>query len=84
MGTLSENTVLAKPMMILPQMVEQNTRQVEQRDEEIRRIVESIAELQSIFSDLANLVADQGTVLDRIDYNMEQTVVKVTFIPLGL
>ena len=60
-----------------PQMVEQNTRQVEQRDEEIRRIVESIAELQSIFSDLANLVADQGTVLDRIDYNMEQTVVKV-------
>ena len=58
-------------------MVEQNSRQVEQRDEEIRRIVESIAELQSIFSDLANLVADQGTVLDRIDYNMEQTVVKV-------
>jgi syntaxin 16 len=50
---------------------------VEQRDEEIRRIVESIAELQSIFADLANLVADQGTVLDRIDYNMEQTVVKV-------
>ncbi|KAL5250005.1 hypothetical protein ACHWQZ_G015924 [Mnemiopsis leidyi] len=59
------------------QMVEQNSRQVEQRDEEIRRIVESIAELQSIFSDLAHLVADQGTVLDRIDYNMEQTVVKV-------
>ncbi|XP_063686858.1 syntaxin-16-like isoform X2 [Bolinopsis microptera] len=59
------------------QMVEQNSRQVEQRDEEIRRIVESIAELQSIFSDLAGLVADQGTVLDRIDYNMEQTVVKV-------
>ena len=40
-------------------MVEQNSRQVEQRDEEIRRIVESIAELQSIFKDLAGLVADQ-------------------------
>lgn len=59
-------------------MVERNTRQVAERDEEIRRIVESIAELQSIFKDLAGLVADQGTVLDRIDYNMEQTVVKVS------
>ena len=61
-------------------MVEQNSRQVEQRDEEIRRIVESIAELQSIFKDLGNLVADQGTLLDRIDYNMEQTVVKVYLV----
>ena len=60
-------------------MVEQNSRQVEQRDEEIRKIVESLAGLQGIFKDLANLVADQGTILDRIDYNMEQTLVKVIF-----
>lgn len=29
-----------------------------------------------MFKDLATLVVDQGTVLDRIDYNMEQVVEK--------
>ena len=61
------------------QMVEQNSRAIVQRDEEIRNIVESIAELGTIFKDLGNLIADQGTILDRIDYNMEQTLVKVRY-----
>lgn len=34
----------------------------------------SIEELASIFKELATLVIDQGTVLDRIDYNMELVV----------
>lgn len=59
------------------QMVEQNSAEIEQREKEIRSIVESIAELGTIFKDLANLVVDQGSLLDRIDFNMEQTVIKV-------
>jgi len=47
---------------------------VNERDEEITRIAKSIEELSQIFKELAVLVIDQGTILDRIDFNMEQVV----------
>lgn len=45
-----------------------------ERDQEIERIATSIEELSAIFKELAVLVIDQGTILDRIDFNMEQVV----------
>lgn len=47
---------------------------VGQRDSEINNIVKSIEDLSTIFKELAVLVIDQGTILDRIDFNMEQVV----------
>jgi syntaxin 16 len=47
---------------------------VNQRDQEITHIAKSIEELAQIFKELAVLVIDQGTILDRIDYNMETAV----------
>ena len=47
---------------------------VNERDEEIQKIAKSIEELSNIFKELAVLIIDQGTILDRIDYNMEQVV----------
>lgn len=44
------------------------------RDVEIQQIAKSIEELSQIFKELAVLVIDQGTILDRIDFNMEQVV----------
>ena len=35
-------------------------------------LAQSIEELSEIFKELAVLVIDQGTILDRIDFNMEQ------------
>jgi len=49
-----------------------------QRSEEICRIASSISELHTIFKELAVLVIDQGSILDRIDYNIEQVVHKST------
>jgi len=47
---------------------------VKSRDKEISQIAKSIEELSAIFKELAVLVIDQGTILDRIDYNMESVV----------
>ncbi|RLN88707.1 hypothetical protein BBJ28_00017177 [Nothophytophthora sp. Chile5] len=42
------------------------------RDVEIQRIAKSIATLATVFKEVAEMVIDQGTLIDRIDYNMEQ------------
>ncbi|XP_037668387.1 syntaxin-16 isoform X2 [Choloepus didactylus] len=57
-------------------LVEQNTLMVEERERELRQIVQSISDLNEIFRDLGAMIVEQGTVLDRIDYNVEQSCVK--------
>jgi len=47
---------------------------VHQRSEEITKIAKSINELHTVFKEMSVLVIDQGTILDRIDYNVEQVV----------
>ena len=42
------------------------------KDEEIQNLVKSINDLASIFKDLSVLVIEQGTILDRIDYNVQE------------
>ena len=44
--------------------------QIKKRDEDISVLVKSINELSVIFKDLQNIVQEQGTILDRIDYNI--------------
>lgn len=55
-------------------VVDDLTEAVNSRDQEIANIAQSIEELGTIFKELAVLVIDQGTILDRIDYNMEAVV----------
>ncbi|XP_042318734.1 syntaxin-16 isoform X2 [Sceloporus undulatus] len=57
-------------------LVQQNTVLVEEREREIRQIVQSISDLNEIFRDLGAMIVEQGTVLDRIDFNVEQSCVK--------
>ena len=43
----------------------------EERDYEIQRIAKSVSHLSLIFKELSTLVIDQGSIIDRIDYNMD-------------
>eukprot|EP00995_Heteronema_vittatum_P007076 NODE_220_length_1626_cov_261.819277_g154_i0.p2 GENE.NODE_220_length_1626_cov_261.819277_g154_i0~~NODE_220_length_1626_cov_261.819277_g154_i0.p2 ORF type:complete len:316 (+),score=92.97 NODE_220_length_1626_cov_261.819277_g154_i0:85-1032(+) len=50
-----------------------NEQMISERDMELQNIYTSIVDLHEIFKDLNALVIDQGTLVDRIDYNIEET-----------
>ena len=47
---------------------------LETRTKEITQIASSISELADLFRDLGNLIVEQGTVLDSVEYNVQMTV----------
>ncbi|POM71947.1 Syntaxin-like protein [Phytophthora palmivora] len=53
------------------------------RDIEIQRIAKSVATLATMFKEVAEMVIDQGTLIDRIDYNMEQVIPQSLSYPLN-
>lgn len=44
---------------------------------QIMRISKSILELNSLFKDLASMIVDQGTIVDRVDYNVERSAMRI-------
>uniref|UniRef100_A0A0K0G2C8 t-SNARE coiled-coil homology domain-containing protein n=1 Tax=Strongyloides venezuelensis TaxID=75913 RepID=A0A0K0G2C8_STRVS len=83
-GNLFEDTVLGDNnqfseelnVMQIQQIMENETMSKE-REKCIMNVSKSIYELNSLFKDLAELVVNQGTILDRIDYNIENTNIRV-------
>lgn len=54
-----------------------NTKTMEVREKEVLGIVKSIVDFNQVFKELSHLVEEQGTILDRIDYNVESTQTRV-------
>ncbi|KAH0565165.1 hypothetical protein GP486_001443 [Trichoglossum hirsutum] len=54
-----------------------NDATIMQREREITDIAKGIIELADIFKELQNMVIDQGTLLDRIDFNIETMAVNL-------
>ena len=48
-----------------------------ERDREVMKILESVRDLGGVMKDLSALIIDQGTLLDRIDYNCETVAATV-------
>ncbi|XP_022748197.1 syntaxin-41-like isoform X2 [Durio zibethinus] len=48
-----------------------------EREREIQQVVESVNEVAQIMKDLSVLVIDQGTIVDRIDYNIQNVATTV-------
>ncbi|KAB2048651.1 hypothetical protein ES319_A13G126300v1 [Gossypium barbadense] len=57
--------------------LKQNEALTVEREREIQQVAESVNELAQIMKDLSVLVIDQGTIVDRIDYNIQNVATTV-------
>ena len=57
---------------------QENNDQLRRRDEDLTNLLKSVNELAQIFKDMQTLVMEQGSILDRIDYNIDIASSNVT------
>ena len=50
---------------------------LQKRDSELNILLNSINDLAEVFKDMQTLVMEQGTILDRIDYNIESSIINI-------
>ncbi|CAK7565248.1 MAG: Integral membrane protein SED5 [Sporothrix epigloea] len=73
-GLLSLNPVVSDQQLMLMEEAQPNNMYIQQRGEAIEAIESTIAELGSIFGQLASMVSEQSEMIERIDANTESVV----------
>jgi len=71
-----DNVKKQRQQQILQNELEYNENIIAEREEGIREIESTINEVNTIFRDLAELVNEQGEMIDNIENNISQTVVR--------
>ncbi|CAI5756832.1 unnamed protein product [Candida verbasci] len=61
--------------LLTQQTITQDDVYLQQREKEINQLAMGILEISTIFKEMETMVIDQGTLLDRVDYNLQNTVV---------
>ena len=56
------------------QVVNGDSQYLRQRERDISKLAHGILEILTIFKEMESMVIEQGTMLDRIDYNLTTTV----------
>ncbi len=54
--------------------LEEAEQSANERERQIAQIAKSVHELAQLFHEMSILVTEQGTILDRIDYNVESSL----------
>ena len=80
-NTYKKNNLTDSQLLVQDQILNNSINEyetiIEERDKEINQICKSIQELSEMFNEVNMLVHKQGSMLDRIDYNMECAVENV-------
>ena len=59
-------------------MTQDNDSILMRRDTQLGELLNSVTDLAEIFKDMQNLVMEQGSILDRIDYNIDIASTNIT------
>ena len=59
-------------------MADDNNLTLIRRDTQLNILLDNVNDLAQLFKDIQNLVMEQGTILDRIDYNIDIASTNVT------